>query len=354
VNIPVIAVGKISLQLAEEILTQGRADLIAMGRSFLVDPEFPNKAKEGRFEDIRPCLQCRLCSDAASAERKGLRCQVNAMVGREREWALVSAVQRRRILVVGGGPAGMEAARVAAWRGHEVLLYEQGPKLGGQMILAAIPPCKTPIQDFIRYLETQVRKLGVKIVLETNVTPSLVEKLKPDIVILATGTTSLIPRIPGVDMKHVRTAEEVLQGAPVGEKVVIIGGGLVGCELADELSERGKNVTIVEVLPEIPKGKGIQVMTRLLRRLEKKKVVILTHTQCLEITETAVICMDQNGRKRNRPVDSVVLATGAKPNRDLYVSISNLIPKTYLVGDCVEPGRIMEAVSDGFQIARDL
>lgn len=354
VGIPVIAVGKISLPLAEEILTQGRADLIAMGRNFLVDPEFPNKAREGRFEDIRPCLQCRLCSDAASVDRKGLRCQVNAMVGREREWALAPAVQRKKILVVGGGPAGMEASRVAAWRGHEVLLYEKGPNLGGQMILAAVPPCKTPIRDFITYLETQIRKLGVKIVLGTNVTPSLVETLKPDIVILATGTFSVIPRIPGIDMKQVRSAEEVLQGAPVGVEVVIIGGGLVGCEVADELSERGKKVTIVEVLPEIPKGKAIQVMTRLLKRLENKKVVILTNTQCREITQTGIIYADQEGRRQNLTADSVVLAAGAKPNRDLYVSISGLIPQTYLVGDCVEPGRIMEAVSDGFQIARDL
>ena len=145
VSIPVIAVGKLNIQLAEEILTQGGADLIAMGRNFLVDPEFPNKAKEDRFEDIRPCLQCRLCSDVAFAEGKGVRCQVNATVGREGEWILVPAVQRRKILVVGGGPAGMEAARVAALRGHEVFLYEKGPKLGGQMILAAIPPYKTPI-----------------------------------------------------------------------------------------------------------------------------------------------------------------------------------------------------------------
>jgi len=203
-------------------------------------------------------------------------------------------------------------------------------------------------------LETQIRKLGVKIELGVEVTPNLVDRLKPNVVILAVGTSNLIPRIPGIDRKHVRTAEEVLQGAPVGEKVVIIGGGLVGCEVADELSERGKNVTIVEVLPEIPKGKGVTVMTRLLGRLENKKVAILTHTQCREITETGLMYMDQEGRKQNLPADSVVLAAGAKPNRDLYVSISNLIPQTYLVGDCVEPGRIMEAVSDGFQIARDL
>ena len=354
VAIPVIAVGKINLELAEEILQQGKADLIAMGRNLLVDPELPNKAIEGRFEDIRPCLGCRFCSDAAHTERRGARCQVNAALGREREWKIKPAGYRKRVMIIGSGPAGLEAARVVALRGHEVLLYEKNSRLGGQMIFAAAPPHKIPLQEFTNYLIGQIDKLGVKIELDTEVTPHLVESLKPDVVILAAGVTALIPHIKGIGQNNVHRVEEVLEGTPVGEKVAVIGGGLVGCEVADYLSEKGKRVTVLEMLPEIPKGRCITVMTRLLDRLKGKGVRILTNVRCREIMDTGLVFLDGEGQNQHVEADTVVLAAGSKSNRELYQAVSNLVRETYLAGDCVEPGRILEAVADGFHIARSL
>lgn len=354
VNIPVIAVGKLNLELAEGILREGKADLVAMGRALLVDPDLPLKAAEGRFEDIRPCLWCRTCGDVfLYIKRSGIGCQVNAALGHEREYELKPAEVKKRVLVIGGGPAGMEAARVAALRGHEVMLYEKEPGLGGQMVLAAIPPHKTPIQDFTGYLETQISKLGVKVRTGVEVTPGLVKTLKPDVAILATGVTPLVPPIPGIDSAKVVTAENVLRGkAQVGDKVTIIGGGMVGCEIADYLSEQGKKVTIIEMLPQMAMGMGVSMRTRLLSRLTAKGVVMLTGARCREITERGLIFLNDAGQTQTIEADTVVLAAGSRPNRELCQAVASLVPETYLIGDCVEPHRVMEAVADGFHVAR--
>jgi len=222
------------------------------------------------------------------------------------------------------------------------------------MVLAAAPPHKIPIQEFTNYLIRQIDKLGVKIELGTEVTQRLVESIKPDAVILAAGVTALIPNIKNVAQKNVRKVDEVLQGMPVGEKVAIIGGGLVGCEVADYLSEKGKRVTVLEMLPEIPKGRCITVMTRLLDRLRGRGVKILTNVRCREITDTGLVFLDGEGQNQHVEADTVVLATGSKSNRELYPAVAGLVPETYLAGDCVGPGRIAEAVADGFQIARSL
>lgn len=354
VKIPVIAVGKLNLELAEEILKEGKADLIALGRSLLTDPDLPRKALEGRFEDIRPCLRCRVCGDIyIPVKRSGIRCQVNAALGNEREYKLKPPELKKRVLIVGGGPAGMEAARVAALRGHEVTLYEKEPNLGGQMFLASIPPYKTPILDFVNYLSTQIEKLGVKVELGREATPNLIESLRPDVVILATGVVPLPPRISGVERMNLVTVESVLrEKAFIGEKVAVIGGGMVGCEVADYLSEKGKKVTVVEMLPEMALGLGARMRSRLLSRLKTKGVVLLTNTKCLEIRGHELIYIDSDGQTHALDADTIVLATGSKPNRELYEKIANPVDQTYLVGDCVEPGRILEAVSDGFRIAR--
>lgn len=354
VNIPVIAVGKLNLQLAEDVLRKGKADFVAFGRSLLADPDLPVKASEGRFEDIRPCLWCRTCGDVyLYMKRSGIRCQVNAALGHEREYELRPAEVKKKVLIIGGGPAGMEAARVAALRGHEVTVYEKEPQLGGQMVLAAIPPHKTSIKEFTDYLGNQLNKLGVRINTGVEVTPALIKELKPDAVIMATGSKPASPQIPGIESAGVVTAEDILRvRVQAGEKVAIIGGGMVGCEVADYLSEAGRKVTVVEMLPEAAIGMGNSMRTRLLGRLASKGVTILTNAKCKKVTEQGLIYLDNEGQTRTVEADTIVLAAGSKPNRELFYSIGNMIPETYLIGDCVEPQRILEAVADGFRVGR--
>ncbi|MFH1481365.1 MAG: NAD(P)/FAD-dependent oxidoreductase, partial [Pseudomonadota bacterium] len=344
VTIPVIAVGKLDLEHAEKALQENKADLVAMGRSLLADPDLPKKAAEGRIEDIRPCLWCRSCSDSYIIGTYGIRCQVNAALGYEGEYKLEPAGKKKTVLVIGAGPGGMEAARVASLRGHQVILYDKAEKVGGQMNLAAVPPSKKPIQEFSNYLTRQVQKLGVKIELGKEVTPSVVGSLNPDVLIMAVGAIPIVPDIVGIEKDHVIQWEDVLKGrVSVGDPVVIIGGGLVGCEVADYLADQGKGVTIVEVLPEIPMGKSLSMMRRLLIRLGKKKVAILTGARCQEITDRGLVILDKEGQRRELHAQTVVVATGFRPNREHYQTMGGLVPETYFIGDCVEPGRIMDA-----------
>ncbi|MFC1916909.1 FAD-dependent oxidoreductase, partial [Chloroflexota bacterium] len=355
-SIPVIAVGKISLQDGERLLQEGKADLIAIGRSLLTDPDLPNKAAEGKFEDIRPCLWCRVCGDIMlHIKRSGIRCVVNAALGHEREYDITPAERRRRILVIGGGPGGMEAARVAALRGHEVTLCEREPELGGQMLLAALPPCKDPIRDFTNYLIGQIKKSLVHVELGKEVDVSLIKSMKPDVVVLATGGTLLTPRIPGHDSSNVVTAKDVLiRNADLGIKVVVIGGGAIGCETADFLSEDGKEVTVLEMLPEFAITLGSSMRARLLARLARKKVRMMARVNVREISNGGVDIVDSDWQRQSVECDTVVLAIGFEANRSLSEELGHEGIEAYLVGDCVEPRDIMEAVADGFRVARSL
>jgi 2,4-dienoyl-CoA reductase-like NADH-dependent reductase (Old Yellow Enzyme family)/thioredoxin reductase len=352
VHIPVIAVGKLNLQLAEEVLRDGKADLVALGRSLLADPDLPIKAQQGRYEDIRPCIWCRTCGDVfLYKKRSGIRCQVNAALGYEGEYPVTEAVRRKKVLVIGGGPSGMEAARVAALRGHKVTLYEKNERLGGNLVLAAFAPHKDPIRLFAEYLENQVRKLGVEVVTGREVTIEVVASLRPDAAVMATGSTPLTPGIKGIDSQNVFSALDVLRGKiGVGKRVVIIGGGMVGSEVADFLSERGHQVTVVELLDQIAGDIGIRMRARLLDRLEEKGVVLMTSTRCLEISGREVLVLDSRMERLRLDCDTIVVAAGAAPNRDLWQAILELVPEAYLIGDCLEPHQILEAVADGFRI----
>lgn len=352
VTVPVIAVGKISLELGEQVLREGKADLIAVGRPLLADPDLVTKAQSGNTGDIRPCLSCRLCGDIMLwKQRTGTRCQVNAELGRERDYEIRPASRRRSVLVVGGGPAGMEAARVAALRGHAVTLHEKEHELGGQLVLASMPPHKEDVRAFIDYLVRQIQKLGVRVRLGTETTPSLVEAEAPEVVVLATGVVPTIPKIAGVEPGAVVTVRDVLRlTAKVGRDVAVIGGGMVGCEVADYLADRGARVTIIEMLPELAPDLGYSVRTRLLGRLAAQSVVVLAATTCLEVTAAGVKVRKADGECQVVRADTIVAATGSRPNRQLMKALGGMVPETYLAGDCVEPGRILEAVSDGYRI----
>ena len=354
VSVPVIAVSRISPELGESVLQEGRADLIAMGRALIADPHVPQKVASGRGEDITPCIYCQTCLDSVVSREEGICCVVNAALGREREYELKPAERPKRVVVVGGGPGGMEAARVASLRGHKVTLFERDDELGGQLLLASKPPFKDTIDTFRRYLADQLAKLGVELRLGENFTAELLDQFKPDAVVLAAGVMPFVPQIPGVDGKQVLLATEVLAGAETGERVAVIGGELVGCETAAYLAEQGKRVTIMRRGPELATKVGPSVRAPLIRRLEAKGVSILTGVEYEGITEAGVIVRTGEGERRTVEADTVVLAAGAKPNTELLAAVEGKVPQVFCVGDCIEPRGIREAVEDGYRVGLTL
>ncbi len=356
VGIPVIASGRLGdPALAEEVIKEGKADLVAIGRPLLADPELPKKAAEGRLDDIRPCLYCGEGCVGGLSHLWHIGCQVNAALGREREYEVKLAEKVKRVVVVGGGPAGMEAARVAALRGHDVTLFEREKELGGQLIAASAPQFKQPIKELVRYLKNQIEKLGVKTELGREVTPGLVKKLKPDVVILATGATHLIPDISGVVERNVATATEILLGKrKVGEKVAIIGGGRVGSELAWFLAEQGKKVTLVEMTYAIASNVNLFSRFYLLNKLAELGVEMAIATTAQEVTDRGVAVIDMTGNKKVIEADTVVLAAGFRSNNDLEEKLKGAVPELHAVGDCTRLGKIMGAIHGGSRVARQI
>ena len=354
VNIPLIVAGKLGDPvLAEEVFRDGKADLIAMGRPLLADPELPKKAAEGRLNDIRPCLYCNEACAGNLSRMWHISCQVNAALGREREYMIRPAEKIKRVLIIGGGPGGMEAARVAALRGHDVTLCEKEKSLGGQLLPASVPQFKQPIKDQVEYLKNQIKKLGVKIELGREATQGSVRELKPDVVILATGASPLIPDIPGVETAKVTTASEVLLGKrEAGEKVVIIGGGEVGSELAWFLAEKGKKVTIVEMLFGVAMDMNLFSRFYLLNKLDELGVEVLTITTAEEITDKGVATVDMSGSRQVVAADTVILAVGFRSNNELAERLRGEVQELYTTGDCVKPGKILGAIHGGSRIAR--
>jgi len=354
VKIPVIAVGKLGYpELAESVLQNKKADFVCLGRALLADPEWPNKVKKERLEDIRPCIGCHEGCLKRIFDGKYISCAVNPATGMEREFTIKPAEQKKSVLVVGGGPGGMEAARVAALRGHQVTLWEKSNALGGNLIPASIPDFKQDYGSLVNFLATQIRKLGVTIELRKEATPELIRMMKPDVVFIATGSTPIIPEVPGITEEAVVTAVDLLMGRQgAGESVVVVGGGLVGCETALHLAQKGKNVTIVEmldsVMPDVPPANSMH----LLELLADMDVQILTETKFLEITDKGIAIADKYGKRSTLEADTIVLAMGLRSNEGLLDALRDKVPEVYAIGDCVEPRKVINAIWEGFRIAR--
>ena len=364
VDVPVMVVGRINdPQLAEDILVKGYADMVVMGRALLADPELPNKARGGSIEDIAPCTSCGQGCLRSQLTYEPVTCVINPAVGREKEMAITPAAKQKKVLVIGGGPGGLEAARVSALRGHRVTLWEKTSKLGGQINLAAIPPMKQELSKWIIYLSTQVKKAQVKVELNKEATPELIEKEKPDVVVVATGGKPLIPEIPGAEGTKVVTANDVLEGklAISRGKVLIIGGGMVGCEIADMLADPGYNqttgsvpVTIVEMLADIGLDVIPQTRMLLLPRLREKGVEAITSATVKEILDDGVIIIKDGKEEIIRGIDFIILACGTESVDELSAKIEDKVPEVYVIGDAKAPRKALEAIAEAAEIAREI
>ena len=356
VTVPVIAVGRITPEAGERILEEGKAELIAIGKALLADPELPNKVASNRLEDINPCIVCMGCrDDLRLPEVVGIRCSVNAALGKEKEYEIIPARKPRKVLVVGGGPAGMEAARVAALRGHKVTLWEKEPRLGGQLIQAAISPHKDRIAPLARYLQTQMKKLAVKVELSQEATVTRIEEFKPEVVILATGVRPLVPEIPGMDQAHIVQAGDVLEDkVEVGNRVVVIGGELVGCETAEFLVAKGKKVTVMRRGPEMALGVGPSLRNFFLGRLLEKGVTLLTEIKYNEIIPGGLVVTTKEGEKKTIEADIIVLAAGSIPDTKLYQDLKGKAPEIHCAGDCVAPRTIRDAIAEGYRLGLEI
>lgn len=364
VDVPVMAVGRINdPRFAEDLLQKGQADMVSLGRALLADPELPNKAAEGRFEDIAPCTGCCFGCVHRQTKLQPMSCVINPTVGREKEMAITPAAKPKQVLVVGGGPGGMEAARVAAARGHRVTLVEKSAKLGGQLNLACVHPTKQEIVKWIQYLSVQVEKAGVEVELNKEVTPELIEQMKPDAVVVAAGGEVALPDIPGVDRDEVVPAKAVFEGtkAITRGKVLVVGGGMVGCEIADLLADRGDEqstagveVTIVEMLDDIALDVPAQSRTLLMPSLREKGVRALTSATVKAITEEGVVIAKDGREETLAGLDLVIIACGTKSTQVLGEEIEGKVPELYVIGDAKQPRDALEAISEGSQVARAL
>jgi len=360
VNVPVMAVGRInSPVIAEQVLETNKADLVVMGRALLADPELPKKAEVGDFEDITPCIACNHGCVSSVDRGDSIACTMNPTVGQEKEMAIVPAVTPKTVLIAGGGPGGLEAARVAGLRGYQVTLFEKEDRLGGQLNLGAVPPFKQELSLASKYLSIQARSAGVKIELGKPVTPDLVEKIKPDVVIVATGGEALFPTdIQGIDRGRVVTAWEVLAGKTVvAGNVVILGGGMIGCETAEFIADPpgtpgGTHVTVVEMLAHVANDMTAFQRTLLLARLRAKSVGIITSAEVKEILDDGVIVARNGQEEAIRGMDSMILAMGTRSVDDLSEKIKDSVPEVYVIGDAKAPRKVFEAISEGAAIGR--
>lgn len=355
VSVPVATVGRIVDPIkASKVISEGMADLVVLGRALLSDPEWPKKAWEGKFEDIRECIGCNQgCIDNIH-KMKPLACLQNPEVGREKEFEIRKVKHPRRVIIVGGGPGGLEAARVAALRGHRVTIYEKEKEFGGQIKIGRIPPHRDELGKVIDYLVRQIKKLPITIKLGKKINSSIINNLKADVIILATGAKPLVPKIKGIHQGHVVYATDVLSGkVSVGHRVVIIGAGLVGLETADFLIEKGKEVIILEMLDTIAKDTGNANRIYFEDKFSEKGVEIALNAKVIEIDKEGVTYIQKGWIKKILKVDSIIIATGAIPNNSLW-NILKERKGVFAIGDCVKARNAMEAIFEGSKVAREI
>jgi 2,4-dienoyl-CoA reductase (NADPH2) len=377
-SIPIMVVGRMDPENGEKALHDGRADFIAMTRRLFADPELPNKLAAGRYDEIAPCTACCTCLGGSMGKimTGGRYCRINAFMGTDKPYVVEKADKKKKVAVIGGGPAGLEAARVAALRGHNVTLYEKSGKLGGLLPLAALVK-GLEIEDLpaiVHYLEGQINRLGVKVELGKEVDAVMIEKARPDVVILAVGGIAATPEIPGINKSKVVGGPALHKKLkfylkffspntlrwltrfwmPIGKRVVIIGAGVQGCELAEFLVKRGRKVTIADTSENLGEGMARIKMGQLIPWLMKKDVTIMTGLKSMEITDTGLAVTTRQGESRIFPADTIVTALPLVPNNGLMKSLEGKVPEVYAIGDCREPQMIIDAIASGMRTARSI
>ena len=356
-GVPVLVAGRINEPaVAAEIVSSGKADIVHIGRQSLTDPDWPAKAREGREKDIVKCLSCNegCIEGLAIWLRPSITCVENLALGREEEYSQPKTSAPKKVLVAGAGPGGLEAARTAALRGHKVILYEKDGYLGGQVKLAAIPPSKDIYQEVAHSRISSIREMCVDIHCGQVLTADIIRDIRPDVLIVATGSEPTIPNIPGISSKRVISARKALTSEEVGSCVLVIGGGLVGCETADYLAGKGAAVTIVEMLRHTARDIGPAARFFLRRRLQEKQVLILTQSTVKSIDDDIAIVDTPGGEQRLGPFDTIVVAAGAASNNLLEDQAKGLVPDIYVIGDACKPGKILAAVEQGADLALKL
>lgn len=356
VTIPVIAVCSITPEMAEDIIGKGDADFVSMGRQTIADPDYPSKIYAGKPESIRRCLRCNECLGHVM-DSCGITCAVNPEAGKEHECftKLKPAANKKKVAVVGSGPAGMEATLTAVERGHDVTLFEKDDRLGGALYYVSIPDFKVDYKDYMNYIVNAVKNCGAKIVTGTKVDAALIEKNNFEAVIVATGASTFKPNIEGTDDETILDPLDVLDGnIPEGKDIIVCGAGLVGCEVAMFLAEKGKNVTMIDMLEEA--APDLTIYTRWVLNSKLAELGIkskLGHT-IVKMTGKNVGCV-KDGEKVEFTGDAVVCALGLKSRRELSEELEERFGNSLdiiTVGDAVSPRKILQAVHEGFHAAR--
>lgn len=349
-NIPVVVVGAINTpELAEQILASGKADFVAMGRQAIADPQFYKKLSGDARQDITPCIRCLNCMDISAASKRILRCSVNPRAGRQTAFPETYSIAEkpRKVAVVGGGPGGITAAITAAKRGHDVILFEQNAELGGNLRFSEFDIYKADLRRYKNFLAAQALSSGIDLRLNTRVTPELLAQERTDVIISALGAQPIRPSISGIDRQNVFWATEAyFSPEKLGKRIVLIGGGLVGCEIAVHLASGGYEVKILEMADDVARDCTSPHRIGLMEQLEK----VTVHTGCTVtgISDTGVEYDDLKGLRHIAPCDTVLYAVGMQPLSDEALSLAGAAPSHILVGDCLKTGKVVDAVHQGY------
>lgn len=346
-RVPIVTVGRInSAELAESILEQGAADFVALGRALIADPDLPNQSREGKAAEVRPCIACNVCIEGTGTHTT--RCAVNPEVGHESE-SFPRPPSPKKILVVGGGPGGMEAALTAHARGHRVLLAEAGEALGGQLVLAGIPESKLEIRRLLAYYRFRVEQSGLPVILNQRVDLAAIKDFAPDQVILATGAAPVLPEFDLADSAAVIPAMELLkEKRKIAGRAVVIGGGPLGLDAADYLVAQGATVTVLEMKKRVGEGLEWNVAKMRIRALKKKGVTLLVKSPVVRVQADGVVYLDAEGVERMIEADQVIFATGSAPFNPMEAPVGELGLPVTVIGDAQGPRGLAYAIGEGF------